>query len=60
MLIAPVTIGDGAYTAAGSVINEDVPPGALGIGRARQVNILGWVLKKRKGSKSANAAEEKK
>jgi bifunctional UDP-N-acetylglucosamine pyrophosphorylase/glucosamine-1-phosphate N-acetyltransferase len=60
MLIAPVTIGDGAYTAAGSVINEDVPSGALGIGRARQVNILGWVLKKRKGSKSAAAAEEKK
>ena len=60
MLIAPVTIGDGAYTAAGSVINEDVPAGALGIGRARQVNILGWVLKKRKGSKSAAAAEEKK
>ena len=60
MLIAPVSIGDGAYTAAGSVINEDVPSGALGIGRARQVNILGWVLKKRKGSKSAAAAEEKK
>jgi bifunctional UDP-N-acetylglucosamine pyrophosphorylase/glucosamine-1-phosphate N-acetyltransferase len=37
-LVAPVTIGDGAYTGAGSVINEDVPPGALGIARARQVN----------------------
>lgn len=59
MLIAPVSIGDGAYTAAGSVINEDVPAGALGIGRARQVNILGWVLKKRKGTKSAQAAEKK-
>ena len=59
MLIAPVTIGDGAYTAAGSVINEDVPAGALGIGRARQVNILGWVLKKRKGTTSAAAAEKK-
>jgi len=59
MLIAPVTIGDGAYTAAGSVIDEDVPAGALGIGRARQVNILGWVLKKRKGTKSAQAAEKK-
>ena len=59
MLIAPVTIGDGAYTAAGSVIDEDVPAGALGIGRARQVNILGWVLKKRKGTKSAEAAEKK-
>ncbi|MFM2175638.1 MAG: hypothetical protein RLZZ527_714, partial [Actinomycetota bacterium] len=56
MLIAPVTIGDGAYTAAGSVIDEDVPAGALGIGRSRQINILGWVLKKRKGTKSAEAA----
>ena len=59
MLISPVSIGDGAYTAAGSVIDEDVPAGALGIGRARQVNILGWVLKKRKGTKSAAAAEKK-
>jgi bifunctional UDP-N-acetylglucosamine pyrophosphorylase / glucosamine-1-phosphate N-acetyltransferase len=37
-LIAPVTLGDGAYTAAGSVITEDVPAGALGIARQRQVN----------------------
>ena len=59
MLVAPVTIGDGAYTAAGSVITEDVPAGALGLGRARQVNILGWVMKKRKGTKSADAAEKK-
>ena len=59
MLVAPVTIGDGAYTAAGSVITEDVPPGALGIGRAKQTNILGWVLKKRRGSKSAEAASKK-
>ncbi len=57
MLVAPVAIGDGAYTAAGSVINEDVPAGAIGIGRARQINILGWVLRKRKGSKSADAAK---
>jgi bifunctional UDP-N-acetylglucosamine pyrophosphorylase/glucosamine-1-phosphate N-acetyltransferase len=38
-LVAPVTVGDGAYTAAGSVITEDVPPGALGVARARQQNI---------------------
>jgi bifunctional UDP-N-acetylglucosamine pyrophosphorylase/glucosamine-1-phosphate N-acetyltransferase len=57
MLVAPVSIGDGAYTAAGSVIDEDVPAGAIGIGRARQTNILGWVLRKRKGSKSADAAK---
>ncbi len=37
-LVAPVTVGDGAYTGAGSVITEDVPAGALGIARARQVN----------------------
>lgn len=59
MLVAPVTIGDGAYTAAGSVITEDVPAGALGVGRAKQTNILGWVLKKRKGTKSATAAAKK-
>jgi bifunctional UDP-N-acetylglucosamine pyrophosphorylase/glucosamine-1-phosphate N-acetyltransferase len=58
MLVAPVTVGDGAYTAAGSVINEDVPAGAIGIGRARQVIILGWVLRKRKESKSAAAAKK--
>ena len=45
--------------AAGDGVDEDVPAGALGIGRARQVNILGWVLKKRKGTKSAQAAEKK-
>ena len=42
MLVAPVTIGDGAYTAAGSVITEDVPAGALGIARSKQSNILGY------------------
>jgi len=38
-----VEVGDGAYTAAGSVITQDVPAGALGVGRARQRNIEGWV-----------------
>jgi bifunctional UDP-N-acetylglucosamine pyrophosphorylase / glucosamine-1-phosphate N-acetyltransferase len=47
MLVAPVSIGDGAYTAAGSVITSDVPAGALGVGRARQRNIEGWVARKR-------------
>jgi len=56
MLVAPVTIGDGAYTAAGSVITEDVPPGAIGVGRAKQRNVIGWVLRKRAGSKSAEAS----
>ncbi|MGI6316578.1 MAG: bifunctional UDP-N-acetylglucosamine diphosphorylase/glucosamine-1-phosphate N-acetyltransferase GlmU [Christensenellales bacterium] len=42
-LVAPVTLGEGAYTAAGSTITEDVPPRALAIARTRQVNKTGWV-----------------
>jgi bifunctional UDP-N-acetylglucosamine pyrophosphorylase/glucosamine-1-phosphate N-acetyltransferase len=42
MLIAPVRVGDGAHTAAGSVITKDVPDGALAVGRARQKNLDGW------------------
>ncbi|CAN1525616.1 GlmU N-acetylglucosamine-1-phosphate uridyltransferase (contains nucleotidyltransferase and I-patch acetyltransferase domains) [Candidatus Nanopelagicaceae bacterium] len=57
MLVAPVNIGDGAYTAAGSVITEDVPAGAIGVGRAKQRNVLDWVLRKRAHTKSAQAAE---
>ncbi|HEX6325574.1 MAG TPA: DapH/DapD/GlmU-related protein, partial [Jiangellaceae bacterium] len=56
MLVAPVTIGEGAYTAAGSVITEDVPPGAMGVARGRQRNIEGWVERKRAGSPAAEAA----
>ena len=56
MLVAPISVGDGAYTAAGSVITEDVPAGAMGVGRSRQRNVLGWVLRKRAGTKSAEAA----
>ena len=56
MLVAPVTIGDGAYTAAGSVITEDLPPGSLGVGRARQRTIPDWVLTRRAGTSSARAA----
>ncbi len=56
MLVAPVTVGDGAYTAAGSVITDDVPPGAMGVGRARQRVIEGWVGRKRPGTASAEAA----
>ena len=41
-LVAPVTVGDGAYTGAGSVITDDVPPGALGIARQRQSNVEGY------------------
>ncbi|KQV23990.1 MULTISPECIES: bifunctional UDP-N-acetylglucosamine diphosphorylase/glucosamine-1-phosphate N-acetyltransferase GlmU [unclassified Kitasatospora] len=58
MFIAPVTVGDGAYTAAGSVIISDVPAGALGVARAQQRNIQGWVERKRPGTDSARAAAE--
>ena len=45
-LVAPVTLGDGAYTAAGTTVTKDVPSGALSIGRSRQTEILGWADKK--------------
>jgi bifunctional UDP-N-acetylglucosamine pyrophosphorylase/glucosamine-1-phosphate N-acetyltransferase len=56
MLVAPVTVADGAYTAAGSVITKDVPPGALGVARAQQRNVEGWVQRRRPGTKAADAA----
>ena len=56
MLVAPVTVGAGAYTAAGSVITDDVPPGAMAVGRARQRTIRGWVARRRAGTAAAAAA----
>ena len=47
LLVAPVTVGDGAYTATGSVITEDVPADALAVGRARQVVKEGWAARRR-------------
>jgi len=46
-LVSPVTIGDRAYTGTGSVITKDVPDGALGVARGRQVNLEGWADKNR-------------
>jgi bifunctional UDP-N-acetylglucosamine pyrophosphorylase/glucosamine-1-phosphate N-acetyltransferase len=46
-LVAPVTVGDEAYTGAGSVVTEDVPPGALAIARARQTNVEGYAERRR-------------
>jgi bifunctional UDP-N-acetylglucosamine pyrophosphorylase/glucosamine-1-phosphate N-acetyltransferase len=50
--VAPVEVGDEAYTGAGSVIAEDVPPGALGIERAEQENVEGYAEKKAKESRA--------
>ncbi|MBV8430288.1 MAG: bifunctional UDP-N-acetylglucosamine diphosphorylase/glucosamine-1-phosphate N-acetyltransferase GlmU, partial [Solirubrobacterales bacterium] len=53
--VAPVSVGDDAYTAAGSVITKDVPPGALGVARARQENIDGYA-ERRKQREARSAA----
>jgi bifunctional UDP-N-acetylglucosamine pyrophosphorylase/glucosamine-1-phosphate N-acetyltransferase len=50
-LVAPVTIGEGAYVGAGSTITEDVPAGALALGRARQIVKTGWARQRSKGKK---------
>ncbi|WP_371376353.1 bifunctional UDP-N-acetylglucosamine diphosphorylase/glucosamine-1-phosphate N-acetyltransferase GlmU [Sporomusa aerivorans] len=47
-LVAPVTVGRGSYVAAGSTITKNVPPGSLGVARARQNNIEGWAEKQRR------------
>jgi len=54
--VAPVTVGDGAYTAANSAITEDVPPGALAIARERQTNIEGYAERKRKRARESSDA----
>lgn len=56
VLIAPVTLADGAFVAAGSAINQGVPAGALAVARGRQRNIERWIELKRPGSKAATAA----
>jgi len=58
VLVSPVTIGDGVYTAAGTVVRKDVPSGALGMNVAPQRNIEGWVAENRPGTSSARAAEK--
>jgi bifunctional UDP-N-acetylglucosamine pyrophosphorylase/glucosamine-1-phosphate N-acetyltransferase len=50
-LVAPVTIGEGAYIGAGSTITKDVPPGALAVGRGRQVVKEGWAARRRRPKK---------
>jgi bifunctional UDP-N-acetylglucosamine pyrophosphorylase/glucosamine-1-phosphate N-acetyltransferase len=57
-LVAPVTIGDGAYTASGSVITDDVPRDAVAFGRARQENKLGYAPKLREKALARKAEKQ--
>jgi bifunctional UDP-N-acetylglucosamine pyrophosphorylase/glucosamine-1-phosphate N-acetyltransferase len=57
-LIAPVTVGDDAYTGAGSVISEDVPAGALGIARSRQANLDGYAELRREREAQARGSSD--
>lgn len=56
--VAPVTIGDGAYTGAGTVVRQDVPPGALAVSAGSQRTIEGWVARKRPDTAAAQAADD--
>ncbi|MFD2674305.1 bifunctional UDP-N-acetylglucosamine diphosphorylase/glucosamine-1-phosphate N-acetyltransferase GlmU [Gulosibacter bifidus] len=56
VLIAPVTVGDGAYSGAGTTIRKDVPAGALALNVAPQRNLEGWVEANRAGTAAAASA----
>lgn len=58
VFVAPVSIGDGAYTAAGSTIRRDVEAGSLAMNPVTQKNLADWVLQRRPGTESAKAARE--
>jgi bifunctional UDP-N-acetylglucosamine pyrophosphorylase/glucosamine-1-phosphate N-acetyltransferase len=57
VFVAPITIGDGAYTAAGTVVRKDVASGDLAMNVAPQRNLAGWVIANRPGTKSAEASK---
>jgi bifunctional UDP-N-acetylglucosamine pyrophosphorylase/glucosamine-1-phosphate N-acetyltransferase len=57
-LVSPVRVGDRGYTGTGSVITKDVPDGALGVARSRQVNLEGWADKNRTKKLAAKAAKK--
>ncbi len=58
MFVAPIEVGDGAYSAAGTVLRRSVPPGALAVSGGAQRNIEGWVQRNRPGTPSARAAAQ--
>ena len=58
VLVAPVTIGDGAATGAGTIVLKDVPPGALAVNATKPRITEGWTLTKRTGTAAAEAAEK--
>ena len=58
MFVAPVSVGDDAYTGAGSVITDDVPPGALGVARERQRNVEGYAQRRADRAAAEEAARE--
>jgi bifunctional UDP-N-acetylglucosamine pyrophosphorylase/glucosamine-1-phosphate N-acetyltransferase len=58
VFVAPIRIGDGAYTGAGTVVRKDVPAGALAINVAPQRNMVGWVESNRPGTDAATAASQ--
>jgi bifunctional UDP-N-acetylglucosamine pyrophosphorylase / glucosamine-1-phosphate N-acetyltransferase len=57
VFVAPVAIGDGSATGAGTVVRRNVPPGALAVSSGPQRHIDGWVPRKRPGTAAARAAE---
>jgi bifunctional UDP-N-acetylglucosamine pyrophosphorylase/glucosamine-1-phosphate N-acetyltransferase len=57
-LVAPVTVGDDAFTAAGSVITDDVPAGALGVARQRQRNVEGYAARRAERAAAEQAEKE--
>jgi bifunctional UDP-N-acetylglucosamine pyrophosphorylase/glucosamine-1-phosphate N-acetyltransferase len=56
VLVAPLTIADGAYVAAGSTVTGNVSAGELAVARGKQRNIAGWVARRRAGTRTAEAA----
>ncbi len=56
ILVAPIEIGAGAYVAAGSTLTESVPPGALALGRARQVTKTGWVARRQQEKRASQSS----